>query len=79
MAKGADTASSDVDLLIMADGVALEDAYRALAPVEETLGRRINPTLYTSQEFEDRKAGGTPFLSRLLAGDHIVLMGAENG
>ena len=79
VAKGADTASSDVDLLIMADGVALKDAYRALAPVEETLGRRINPILYTSQEFEDRKAGGTPFLSRLLAGDHIVLMGTENG
>ncbi len=79
VAKGADTAASDIDLLIVADGVTLEDVYRVLAPVEEALGRKINPTLYTLKEFEDRKANGNPFLSRLLSGDHIVLIGAENG
>ena len=78
-AKGTDRAASDIDLLIVADGVTLEDIYRVLAPVEEQLGRKINPTLYTLKEFEDRKSSGNPFLSRLLSGDHIVLMGAENG
>ena len=79
VAKGVDTAASDIDLLIVADRVTLEDVYRVLAPVEETLGRKINPTLYTSKEFEDRKASCNPFLSRVLSGEHIVLMGAENG
>ncbi len=78
-AKGTDTAASDIDLLIVADGVTLEDVYRVLTPVEEALGRKINPTLYTLKEFEDRKASGNPFLSRVLSGEHIALMGAENG
>ncbi len=78
-AKGTDRAASDIDLLIVADGVTLEDIYRVLAPVEEALGRKINPTLYTLKEFEDRKATGNPFLSRVLSGEHIVLIGAENG
>jgi len=79
VAKGTDTAASDIDLLVVADGVTLEEIYRVLAPVEEQLDRKINPTLYTSEEFEERKTSGTPFLSRLLSGDHIVLMGAKNG
>ncbi len=79
VAKRAETAASDIDLLIVADDITLEEIYRALAPVENSLGRKINPTLYTSKEFKDRKASGNPFLSRVLSGDHIVLMGAENG
>ena len=79
VAKGTDTAASDIDLLIVADGVTLEEIYRLLAPVEEQLGRKINPTLYTPEEFQERKAGGNPFLSRVLAGEHIVLKGDENG
>ncbi len=79
VAKGVDTAASDIDLLIVADSVTLEDVYRVLAPVEESLGRKINPTLYTPEEFEERKASGNPFLSGALSGDHIVLIGTENG
>ena len=56
VAKGTDTASSDIDLLIVADGLTLEDLYSALIPVEADLDRRIHPTLYTSREFADRKA-----------------------
>ncbi len=78
VAKGADTATSDIDLLIVADGVPLEEVYQVLAPVEESLGRKVNPTLYTPGEFEDRKAAGNPFLSRVLSGVHLVLMDDEN-
>ena len=75
VAKGSDTAASDIDLLIVADDLILEDLYAALAPVEPTLGRTINPTLYTPQEFADKKSAGNAFLTRLLAGDHLILIG----
>ena len=78
VAKGTDTASSDIDLLVVADQVTLEDIYSALAPVEADLDRRINPTLYTSREFADRKAAGNAFLTRVLAGEHLVLIGGED-
>lgn len=76
--KGTDTATSDIDLIIVADGVTLEDIYSALATVEADLARKISPTLYTPREFVDRKASNSPFISRVLSGEHLVLMGDEH-
>ena len=77
VARGADTAGSDIDLLIVADQVTLEDIYSTLMPVEASLDRRINSTLYTPQEFADRKAAGSAFLIAVLAGEHLVLIESE--
>ncbi|MCP5151987.1 MAG: MarR family transcriptional regulator [Chromatiales bacterium] len=75
VAKGHDTARSDVDLLVVADDLALETLYATLAPVESSLGRRINPTLYTTDEYRARRAAGSSFLTRMLEGEYLVLMG----
>ena len=72
--KGTDTADSDIDILIVAEEVTLEDVYSALAPVETDLDRKINPTLYTSQEFAARKASKNAFLTRVISGEHLVLL-----
>jgi len=76
IAKGTSTAKSDVDLLLVSDSLTLEEVYTALAPVEETLSRQIHPTLYTADEYGRRRASGSTFLQRVLAGDTIVLFGA---
>ena len=78
VANGTDTASSDIDLLIVADHLTLENLYSALIPVEADLGRRIHPTLYTSREFADRKAADSGFLTSVRRRDHLVLMGQED-
>jgi len=75
VAKGSQTASSDVDLLIVSDALTLERLYEALAVAETALGRAIHPTLYTSAEYEHRVQTANPFLQRVLAGDIIVLLG----
>ena len=77
VASGTDTASSDIDLLIVADGLTLEDLYSALIPVEADLDRRIHPTLYTAREFADRKAARSGFLTSVLGGDRLVLIERE--
>ena len=77
-AKGFDRADSDIDLLVVADHMTLEEMYRSLAPVEARLDRRINPALYTPREFAHRRAAGNAFLARVLAGEHIVLIGSED-
>ena len=79
VAKGTDNAASDIDLLVVADGVMLEDVYAALDPVETALRRRVEPTLYTEREFATRKADGSAFVTRVLAGEHFVLIGAKDG
>ena len=77
VASGADTASSDIDLLIVADDLTLEDVYSVLIPVESELDRRIHPTVYTSREFADRKSAHNAFLTNVLGGDHLILMERE--
>ena len=57
----------------------LEQLYTALAIVEDNLSRKINPTLYTSDEFERRKKKGSSFLTRVLEGEYVVLIGNESG
>ena len=79
VAKRADTSASDVDLLIVADDVTLEDVYAALSSAEQLIDRKVNPTLYTSEEFLRRRARGNAFLKRVLDGPVIVLSGSLDG
>ena len=74
-----DTAASDIDLLLVSDDLTLEAVYTAMAPVEAQLGRRVNPTLYTSAEFQTRRTAGAGFLPAILQGPHIVLVGSLDG
>ena len=76
VAKRTDTSASDIDLLIVADELTLEEVYAALSPAEVSLRRKINPTLYTRAEFKRRRAGGNAFLSRVLDGPVIMFSGS---
>ena len=78
VAKHKDTAASDIDLFIVSDDLTLEQLYAGLAPAEDKLARKINPTLYTSREFDRRKKAGNAFLRRVLAGEHVVLIGKDS-
>jgi len=76
VAKRADTSASDIDLLIVADHLTLEDVFAALSPAEQLLDRKINPTLYTNEEFSRHRTRGNPFLKRVLEGPVIILAGS---
>ena len=77
-AKGAAKANSDIDLLLVADGVTLQAVYEALESVERVLRRKVSPTLYMVAEFERRLRQGNPFLTKVLAGPTIPLLGDIN-
>lgn len=78
VAKGKDTASSDIDLLVVGEDLTLEALYSALAKVESDLVRKVNPTLYTPTEFARRRETGNAFVERVMRGEHLLLMGALN-
>jgi predicted nucleotidyltransferase len=79
VAKGGDASSSDIDVLLVSDHLALEDAFAMFEDAERYLGRRINPTVYSSAEFTRRRRTGHPFLTKILTAKHIVLVGSEDG
>ncbi|WP_297396416.1 hypothetical protein [Acidiferrobacter sp.] len=56
----------------------MEQIYEALAPVEQQLGRRVNPILNTAAEFHRRRKNGNPFLTKVLVGDTILLIGNDD-
>ena len=75
VATGEAHGSSDLDVMIVADGLSLEEIFGVLAPVESALGRRISPTLYTEAEFAKRVKAGNPFLTKVLARPTLPLIG----
>lgn len=78
VARGEAHAGSDVDLLVVARDLTLEQLYTRIAPAEKTLGRRINPTLYTPEEFRNRSRNSS-FVKKVLAGPVITLLGSVDG
>jgi predicted nucleotidyltransferase len=76
IAKGTDKAGSDVDLLVVSDEITPEDLYKALEQVESMLSRKISPTLYTTEDFDKRLRSKNAFLTRLLAGEYMTLLGS---
>ena len=78
VAKGRDTASSDIDLMLVSDDLTYPEVMTALHPVIERLGREINPTLYTPADLRKRIAAGNSFITRVLAEPNTWLVGSEN-
>lgn len=75
IARGEDHVDSDIDLLVVADDLPLERLFSRLEPLEKRLGRKINPTFYSTREYTLRRERSNPFLKKVLAGPRILLVG----
>ena len=75
VAKGQDTAQSDIDLMVVSDSLAYADLFAALEESTNRLGRTVNPTVYSQQELDKRVLEGNAFLTRVLAQPRLWLMG----
>jgi predicted nucleotidyltransferase len=60
-ALGTDTASSDVDVMVVGS-ISSRSLTRLLAPARESLAREISPVVFTEREFRNRVAHGNHFL-----------------
>ena len=76
VAQRSDRAESDIDVLIVSDELLLEDLFDVLSEAEQSLARTVNPTLYSMDEFERRRADESPFLKAVLEGDYEILIGS---
>jgi predicted nucleotidyltransferase len=75
IAKQQDTAQSDVDLLVVSDTLGYGEVFAALEGASQTLGRTINPALYSGADFRARQAGDNAFINRLMQQPKIWLIG----
>ena len=77
VASGTETASSDIDLLIIGN-IGFADVVRATHPAQAELGRDINPVVYNANEFKRRVDEQDPFVLDLLANPKIFLTGTTH-
>jgi predicted nucleotidyltransferase len=74
--RGKESKDSDIDILIVGDLTFAEISER-LGPVQKMLGRETNPTVFSSDEFQDKLKKGHHFLNSVLKSDIIYLIGDE--
>lgn len=78
LAKGSERADSDIDLMVIGEVSSNGALLEALAPASAQLGRTINPTLYTQEEFAQRVMDGKSFILRVLEQPKIFVKGADH-
>lgn len=78
IAKGGDTAESDIDLLVVSDRLAHAELFGALEPVSARLGRKVAPTLYSWEELQKRVKQKNSFVVRVLSQPKLWIIGADD-
>lgn len=78
IAKKQDSARSDIDLMLVSDTLTFGDTYLALDAASKSLGREVNPTILTVQDFAKRRQEEGSFVSRVLEQPKIWLIGGED-
>ncbi|HXH37173.1 MAG TPA: nucleotidyltransferase domain-containing protein [Thermoanaerobaculia bacterium] len=78
VAKGAERAGSDIDLLVVTDDLAYADVYAALESAEQSLGRTINPTVFTRAEWKRKRSRSDSFAARITAQRRLFVIGNDD-
>lgn len=78
VAKGEDTTSSDIDLMVIADKVSYGELLGALEPLSHSLNRRVNPTVLTQRDWAKRLTTRSAFATRVVAQPKIWIIGSED-
>ncbi len=77
VAKERDRSQSDIDLMVISDDLTYAEVFGALEHVSRTLGRQVNPTVYTSAEFSKRVKSKNAFVTRILEQPKVWVIGSE--
>ena len=75
ISKGTDKAASDVDLMLVGRSLNYGDIMDVLLPLEESLQRTINPTIYTQDDFVTKIENGSSFVTRVMEQPKIMIKG----
>ena len=78
IAKGGDTSSSDVDVMVIADELSYSDLCSAATRAERRLGRKVNPTIQSRAELNRKLDRREALVSRVLEQPKIFLIGSED-
>lgn len=79
VARGSDSARSDIDLLVVSAKLGSADLYPILLEVERKLGRKVSLAVYRPAEFKRKLDQNNHFLASVLNGPVIELLDGSHG
>lgn len=77
VASGKETSGSDIDLMIVGN-VSFTEVVASLYPVQDSLGREINPKIYSSKEWTQMLESKDAFIKAVLSNPRMDVMGDEH-
>ncbi|MCK5211589.1 nucleotidyltransferase domain-containing protein [Candidatus Parcubacteria bacterium] len=77
IAKKSESIDSDVDLLIIGDGINQSNLLKKVPAFELELNRKINYQVYSPDEFKRKVENRNPFITNILNEPHIIIKQSE--
>lgn len=77
VAKGSDTAASDIDLMVIGDDLDYSDLYTALQGAESKLHRKVNPLFLKRQDWRRKVSRNDSFVQRISTQPKVFIVGSE--
>lgn len=78
IAKQEDTVNSDIDLMLISDTLTYVDLFKLLENVQAQLGRQINPTFYSQDEWKRKLKANNNFVAQVIKQPKIFLIGSKD-
>ena len=77
VAKGTDTAHSDIDLMVIGDNLNYSDLYTAARTAESSLGRKVNPLFLSFKDWQRKASDTGSVVSKISSSPKIFIIGSE--
>ncbi len=78
IAKGRDRATSDIDLMVIADELEYAEVFSALQTVETELARTVNPNVMSLSEWRRKRSQRGGFVSRVHGQPRLFIIGSDD-
>jgi predicted nucleotidyltransferase len=77
VAEQADTADSDIDLMVIGDDLNLSDLYAAAQRAENKLRRKVNPLFLSPKDWQRKASDRGSVLNKISSSPKIFVIGSE--
>jgi predicted nucleotidyltransferase len=77
VARGTETAASDIDLLVISDRLRYPEVIEALLPAERTLARPVNPNVVTRADWRAKREQPGSFANRIVRQPRLFVIGSD--
>ena len=78
VAKGTDTARSDIDIMVIGEELNYSELYTALLHAENQLGRKVSPTFLSPKDWRRKASVKGSFISKINALPKVFVFGSED-